>query len=219
MEILLSWIKKIILTNNIYKTVKKAVIIIELSRSEFNLIRDFAKQKFGISLSDEKMSLVFSRLNSVIRDKEFKSFEDYYEYLKTDMDKDAMKQFIDRLTTNHTFFMREANHFDYLKTEVFPYFKQKYGTKKDIRIWCAGCSSGEEAYTLQILLAEYFDSSWNIDLLATDISTKVLKKASDGIYDIEKVSTLPPEWLEKYFKKINDIDYEVSEKNSKAYYF
>lgn len=173
----------------------------ELTQKEFELISQYIKKNFGINLGIEKKSLIYSRLINVLKEKNIKDFTQYYEYLLNDKSGDAIKIFIDKITTNHTFFMRETEHFDYLKQIVLPYIEKEYITDKDVRVWCAGCSSGEESYTLQMILTEYFESTvgWNTEMLATDISSTVLKKASMGIYKNESIDNLPESFKNLYF--------------------
>ena len=182
-----------------------------LSDQEFELFRSFIKKRFGINLSNEKKSLVYSRLRAIVEAKQLSSFKEYYELLIADKDTQLMKEFVDRITTNHTFFMREKEHFDYLRSKVFPEIEQRHAGSKDIRLWCAACSSGEEAYTLQMLIQDYFgDKGWNCEILATDISNTVLNKAYHGIYAKDSIAELPLEWQKKYFKVYN-ADYMVAE--------
>lgn len=107
--------------------------------------------------------------------------------------------------------MRETAHFDYLSKVVLPYIENTYNDN-DLRLWCAGCSSGEEAYTLQMLITDYFlhKTNWNIDILATDISSTVLKKASTGIYNKNNLKSLPISWLNNYFKEYDENNLQVS---------
>jgi chemotaxis protein methyltransferase CheR len=110
--------------------------------------------------------------------------------------------------------MRESDHFDYLSKVVFPYIEQKYGDKRDLRLWCAACSSGEEAYTLAVLANEYFGKlpvKWDTKILATDISTQVLDKAVKGVYSAESLSPLPEKWRKTYFHKYDSDNYIVTD--------
>jgi len=175
----------------------------DLTNKEFELFRDYIKKRYGINLSDEKKSLVYSRLRGLIEEMGLTTFEQYYNCLQKDKDGEMSKKFVDKITTNHTFFMREKQHFDYFTSHVLPYIEKKHNGSKDVRIWCAGCSSGEEAYTLQILMKEYFENKpgWNTQLLATDISNKMLNKAYAGIYAKSSVADLPSTWQTKYFSK------------------
>ena len=174
---------------------------IELHDKEFQEIREYVKKNFGIAMADEKRTLVFSRLRPVIRDRGFDGFSNFLGWVRADKTGEARTLLANRLTTNHTFFWREPEHFEFLKTDVFPWIEKTYANEKDLRLWCAACSSGEEAYTLQILAQEYFESKpgWNLEILATDISEKVLAQSVQGVYSKESLAVLPESWLKKYF--------------------
>ncbi|MDR1689309.1 MAG: protein-glutamate O-methyltransferase CheR [Clostridiales bacterium] len=173
----------------------------DITEKEFNMIRTYIKSTFGINLGDEKRSLVYSRLRTVLQDKNIDSFSDYYDYLIADKSGEAVTTFIDKITTNHTFFMREVDHFYYFRDTVLPFIKTEFEREKDLRLWCAGCSSGEESYTLQMFIQDFFknDKSWNTEILATDISTTVLDKAVYGVYTNESIAALPRTWQSEYF--------------------
>ncbi|MDR2183006.1 MAG: protein-glutamate O-methyltransferase CheR [Clostridiales bacterium] len=179
---------------------------LELKNSEFKQIRDYIKEHYGIALGDEKSTLVFSRLRPLLRQKGFADFSEYIKYLMNDRTGEAAVVFINRLTTNHTFFMREPEHIIFLQNTVLPWIEDKFGTQRDLRLWCAGCSSGEEAYTLQMACMDYFQNmqGWDTEILATDISEKVLQQATLGIYSNESLKTLPGEWLKKHFRRYDD---------------
>lgn len=178
----------------------------ELSMKEFNQIREYLKEHYGISMGDEKRMLVFSRLRSTLNQKGFKDFTQYFNYLINDKTGEAAVVFINKLTTNHTFFMREPEHFEYLRDKSLPWIEEKFGNTKDLRLWCAACSSGEEAYTLQMIVQDYFAGKpgWNLEILATDISERVLQQATHGIYSNESLTSMHTDWLKKYFKKYDD---------------
>lgn len=174
----------------------------EITVAEFNRIRDYIKQNYGITLNDEKRSLVYSRLRSTLMENGFANFTDYFDDLLKDRSGDSIVRFVDKITTNHTFFMRESDHFDYFRDNVLPFIADAYGGQKDLRLWCAGCSSGEEAVTLQIIVQDFFkkrNESWDTQMLATDISTTVLDKAVYGHYANDALSTVPGHWLKEYF--------------------
>ncbi|MDR2903063.1 MAG: protein-glutamate O-methyltransferase CheR [Clostridiales bacterium] len=174
----------------------------DLTEKEFNTIRDYIKKNYGISLGDEKKSLVYSRLRAILQEKGFDNFTQYFDYLVKDKTGEAVVKFIDKITTNHTFFMREPEHFYYFRDNVLPYIANKHADTKDLRLWCAGCSSGEEPYTLQMIIQDYFQDKpgWNTEILATDISAKVLAKALNGVYSNESIAPMPDMWKKKYFK-------------------
>ncbi len=193
----------------------------ELSEKEYESIRDYIHKNYGINLGPEKKTLVYSRLRTVLEEKGLENFTEYFNYLKNDKTGQAAVQFIDKMTTNHTFFMREVDHFDYFRDKVLPYIEQTHSATKDLRLWCAACSSGEEPYTLQMIIQDYFKNKpgWNTDILATDISTNVLSKAVRGVYSNESISTLPAEWQKKYFKKLDGGNSQVIDEIRKKVIF
>ncbi|MCL2350767.1 MAG: protein-glutamate O-methyltransferase CheR [Defluviitaleaceae bacterium] len=164
-------------------------------------------------MGDEKRTLVYSRLRPLLREKGFTQFSDFIQYVKTDKTGEAAVILTNRLTTNHTFFMREAEHFDFLKDIVFPWIEKDHGREKDLRLWCAASSSGEEPYTLQMLAQDYFESrqGWDTEILATDISEKVLTQASLGIYSNESLQVMPEAWLKNYFRKYDSCNMAVKD--------
>ena len=178
----------------------------DITDKEFNIFRDYIYKTIGINLGNEKKSLVYSRLRTVIKDHNLDNLMQYYDFLQKDKSGLAVMQFIDKITTNHTFFMREADHFEFLRNTALPFVEKEFASGKDVRLWCAACSSGEEAYTLQIILTEYFKKgpAWNTEILATDISTNVLDKAIAGIYTNDSLKPVSDVWKKEYFKKIDD---------------
>lgn len=188
--------------------------MIKISDEEFRLLAEYIKEHSGIHLRDEKKTLLVGRLSNMLTEMGMESFSAYYKFLKNDVKGDELSRLIDKVTTNHTYFMREAEHFTYLSQTVLPYLQETV-TNRDLRIWCAASSTGEEPYTLAILLDEYFKNSgelWNKKLLATDLSSNVLENAKKGIYSGEKVSTLPKIWALNYFDKIDGSDYQVKQR-------
>jgi len=192
----------------------------EITEQEFQRIRSYIQEHYGINLGDEKKSLVYSRLRMTLQEKGFANFTQYFDYLTHDKTGEAVSRFIDKMTTNHTYFMRESDHFDHFRDVTLP-FVESIAPDKDIRVWCAGCSSGEEAYTLQMLMQDYFKgkSGWNTELLATDISTSVLDKAVAGIYDGESVKNLSQLWRRTYFHGTETGHFVVSDKVKKEITF
>jgi len=191
----------------------------DLTDKEFYTLRDYIKTNFGINLGIEKKSLVYSRLRAILTEKGLTDFTQYYDYLINDKTGTAVINFIDKITTNHTFFMRETDHFAYLAEKALPDIEQRFGGERDLRLWCAGCSSGEEAYTIKIIVEEYFKGKgWNTDILATDISTSILTKALNGRYLKENMETMPKDWLQKYFLPEGD-NYAVCDNIKKGIIF
>lgn len=185
-----------------------------ITEKEFKRLAEYMKSYYGINLKSEKKSLVIGRLQNVLSQGQFDSFSSYFDYIHSDQSGEAVATLINKLTTNHTFFMRESEHFMYFKEEILPYLASSEALKRDLRIWSAGCSSGEEPYTLAMIMADYFGASkglWDTKILATDISTNVLEKAKQGVYSRESLSALPKHWLMNYFNRLNDREYIISD--------
>lgn len=179
--------------------------MITITEKEFKQLVEYIEDNYGIHLKEEKKTLVAGRLYNALIESKCSTFLEYFNLLQSDKTGKTVTSFINRITTNHTFFMREANHFDYFKNEVLPYL-QTTVKDKDLRIWSAGCSTGEEPYTLAMILNDYFGkekSWWDTKVLATDISDRVLQKAKEGQYSDEQIATLPLNWRTNYFRKIN----------------
>jgi chemotaxis protein methyltransferase CheR len=193
--------------------------IMKISDSEFNAIREIVYDRFGISLSDAKKSLVVGRLQKIIRSMGHNTFKQYYDHLIADKTGQSLNTLVNRITTNHTFFNRENAHFDFFRTVALPELTEVLKTQKsrEIRIWSAGCSSGEEPYMLEIIMQEYFGNEygmWNAGILATDISENVLNKAKAGIYSDDNIEHLPP-FAKKYFNRVGIDQWKVSDKIKK----
>ncbi|KGK88690.1 chemotaxis protein CheR [Desulfosporosinus sp. HMP52] len=183
--------------------------MLTISNREFKQLADYIKANYGIHLKNEKQTLLTGRLSNVLLEKNFASFEDYFKYIVADKSGDALVTLIDKVTTNHTFFMREVDHFNFFKEMVLPQLANNSKTK-DLRIWSAGCSSGEEPYTLAMIIDQFFGMEkkwWDTKILATDISSKVLDIALTGIYSNDRIATVPTFWKLNYFKK---LDHEKS---------
>jgi chemotaxis protein methyltransferase CheR len=180
-----------------------------LSDEEFKLISRLVYDRFGINLGEHKRTLVVARLHKVLHGGGFSSFKEYYEHVVRDVSGHALLTLIDRISTNHTFFFREQEHFDFFKNIAL---SQILGTlrksgRTDLRIWCAGCASGEEPYTLAMVLSDYFSDDFgdlDIGILATDISVTALKKATDGIYQADKLGEVPSWYRQRYFVPLKD---------------
>jgi len=188
----------------------------QLSMEEFDLIRKLVYDRFGIHLNEQKKSLVVERLQKTLRAGQFESFRAYYDYVMRDRSGKALLELVDRISTNHTHFFREKDHFVFMQTTWLPALKkaaQTAGKKKDVRIWSAGCSSGEEPYTIAMLLADQFEmdgSGWDIGILATDISTTVLEKAQSGLYSDTQLEQVPDVFKRKFFRPDGECLYTVT---------
>jgi len=177
----------------------------EITENEYLKLTELIKRNYGINLGKEKKILLVGRLQNILTENNFKSFTEYFNHLITDKTGNAVSLLVDKITTNHTFFMREIQHFQFFKEKLLPYFASTI-TNKDLCIWSAGCSSGEEPYTLAMIVDEFLGvgkASWNAKILATDLSSKVLENASKGIYLNEQIATLPDNWKRNYFRKVD----------------
>lgn len=173
----------------------------EITQAEFNAFRDFIKQRVGISLSDQKASMVRGRLAKRLNALGLDSFEEYLHVLKT-TDEEFLN-FISAISTNVTSFFRAPAQWSFLKENAIETFSQK---NKKLRIWSAACSSGEEPYTIMMFLKDTLPNfdSWDIKLLATDISQKVLKKAVSGEYFEKDVFGLEKKLILTHFDQFKN---------------
>ena len=188
--------------------------MIAITEKEFNKLAKYIHVNYGIFLKEEKRTLVTGRLHNVLTASGFDNFTDYYNYVIEDKSGKAVVALLDKITTNHTYFMREADHFYFFRDKVLPYLS-KTVKEKDLRIWCAACSSGEESYTLAMLIDEFFDKEknlWDTKVLATDISDKVLTEAKKGIYSRERIAPMPSHWKLNYFEKMDAENYIINDK-------
>ncbi len=177
---------------------------IEITDQEFQRISRLVYDQCGIHLADGKRELVKARLGKRIRNGPFRSFQDYYQFVLSDDSGQELIHLLDSITTNFTFFFREQSHFDYLRLEILPALVDRGGNgRRPLRFWSAACSSGEEPYSIAITLLEAIEHSslWGLSILATDISTKVIKAAESGIFPKERVQSIPTAFLKKYFLK------------------
>lgn len=175
--------------------------MLTINDSEFHKLVDFVHQNYGIDLS-KKRQLITGRLSNTILSMGFSSFKEYIDYLIQYKKPEDLELMLNKLTTNYTFFMREGSHFEFFTDTILPHLEK---TKKDkvLSIWSAGCSSGEEPYTISMILKEYFGgkaSAWDTRVLATDISQNALKSAANAVYEEESLKELSPVWKKKYFR-------------------
>lgn len=184
-----------------------------LTDKEFNRIVVYVKSHYGIDLSQKRV-LVTGRLETHFLHNGINSFEEFMSKVDHDPKGVEAKNLIDVLTTNHTYFMRESEHFEFMVRVVLPYLRRKEAQKKDLRIWSGASSTGEEPYTLAMLLMDYFGlehASWDTKVLATDISTRVLEHAVKGVYLKEQVDPLPDKWKRRFFKARSGEEYQVKD--------
>ena len=185
----------------------------DLTDKEFSLLVDFIKSNYGINIKEEKRALLVGRLYNTLVVNGYNSFSEFYGDLTANKSREAVTTLINRITTNHTFFMREKDHFVYFKDTVLPYLIDTV-TDRDLRIWCAACSTGEESYTLAMIIQDYLGKNklyWDSKVLATDISERVLEEAKKGIYTAEKIEPLSALWKNAYFHRYDDYNCEIDD--------
>jgi len=171
---------------------------VAMSNKDFTRLKDFIYNECGINIVDSKRTMLEARLQKRLRTLNLASFSNYCDYLfSPEGIQEELTDMIDQVTTNKTDFFREPAHFEYLSRNVLPHFAR---TRKNIFLWSAGCSSGEEPYTLAMVLNDFanVNRGFNFLILATDISTRVLDKAKFAVYDEERIDPVPPEMRKKY---------------------
>ena len=198
--------------------------LVTITNREFELFQSYIYNHFGINLTDVKRALLVNRLQRILRNGGFSSFKDYYEAIQKDTSGHAVSNLVDAVSTNHTFFFREKVHFDYLVNTALPSLVPQLIQKgsKDLRVWCAASSSGEEPYVLAMLIKEYLGADynqWSAGVLATDISSKALDKAVKGVYPSESLVNVPSKFKLTYFEKVGSEHYQVKESLRKEVLF
>ncbi len=177
----------------------------ELGTKEFKLLSDYIYSEFGIKMPEAKRVMLQGRLLKRIRELSMKSYTEYCDYLFSDEGQSKeLYSFLSVVTTNKTDFFREPVHFDFLRQNVLPeYSASQNGV---LKVWSAGCSSGEEPYTVSVVLNEYkrLNPSFNFSIFGTDISANVLQKAAQGVYAENKIDIVPLELKKRYFLRSKD---------------
>jgi len=169
----------------------------EITSEEFRQFRTIIYDESGIALSDQKRTLLASRLRKRIHDLGLASFSDYYDVVTGDSTREEFTRMLDLISTNKTDFFREPKHFEFLRGVILP----SLAAERRIRIWSSACSTGEEPYTIAMTLFENAQNpeEWEFKILASDLSTRVLAKAVAGVYDEERFRDVPPEVLRRHF--------------------
>ncbi|MBF0424978.1 MAG: chemotaxis protein CheR [Magnetococcales bacterium] len=178
-----------------------------LTDKDFKRLSDFIYQQAGILMPMSKKTMLTARIQKRLRALHMHSFDEYVELVLDPHQRgEELISFIDAVTTNKTDFFREPNHFEYLRGTVLPELVETAGagTQRRLMVWSAACSTGEEPYTLAMVIREFGETmgkSFNASILATDLSTKVLKKAAAGVYEMERVEPVPLPLKKKYMLK------------------
>src|SRR6185503_18552153 len=173
----------------------------DITLREFRLFQHLIHRQTGIFLPETKKALVVARLSKRLRMLNLRTFGAYFELVERDREEHTLM--LDSICTNETRFFREPRQFDFLETSVLPQWRQR-GEQglmpKRIRAWSAACSTGEEPYSLAMLLRTHFpiDAGWSVEILASDISTKVLAAAREAVWPIERANDIPPDYRRAY---------------------
>jgi chemotaxis protein methyltransferase CheR len=168
--------------------------------ADFEWVRKEIYQRVGISLNESKREMVYARVARRLRQLGMSDFGSYRKYL-TNGPESELIEFANSLTTNVTAFFRENHHFEVLANEIVPELVKLKTSSKKIRVWSAGCSSGEEPYSIAITLMESLPEGWRGEIVATDLDTQVLDVGKKGIYPIDRLKNIPQSKLKKWFWK------------------
>ena len=172
--------------------------------ADFDKYRAFIYEQSGITFTPANRAILESRLKERLREKKIDSVDAYFSTIYSN--KDELKDFLDSITTNLTRFFRNQPQFDALEKHVIPELLsiKKGSGNNTIRIWSAGCSTGEEPYTIAMLLSEILPAPWKYEILASDLSLKCLMTAKEGFYNESRIVGIPDNYLAKYFEKVGD---------------
>jgi chemotaxis protein methyltransferase CheR len=171
--------------------------------ADYDYVIELVYEHSRIRLNRGKHALIQARLGKRIRQHGFESLHQYCNFLRQDADSSELTAVVDALATNFTSFLREKDHFDILVQQAIA--RLQAARNKPFRVWSAGCATGEEPYSIAFYLAEHFpvQAGWNWRILATDISTKALDEAMQGIYPTNRMVGLPQDWVRRYFQRGN----------------
>ncbi|MCP5145799.1 MAG: protein-glutamate O-methyltransferase CheR [Gammaproteobacteria bacterium] len=174
----------------------------EFTQKDFDRLRALVHKISGISLADHKQDLVYGRLARRLRATGAATFAEYYNLLESG-DSHELEQFINAITTNLTAFFREHHHFDFLAKTVIPELEARNAATKKIRVWSAGCSTGEEPYSIAMTLLESVrrPEQWDIKVLATDLDSDVVAKAANGVYNDDRLKGMSEKRIERWFSR------------------
>ena len=194
--------------------------MLSINDEQFVRLTEYLIRNFGVNLT-KKRTLIESRLNNYLVKNGFTDYAVYLDYAFKDPTGKEVGQMLNILTTNYSYFMREWDHFQYFRDTVLPEIAP--GLRDgDLRTWSAGCSTGQEPYTLAMIISDFLgdrDLRWDAKVLATDISEKALNAAQKGVYPTESLKKMPSMWKLSYFNKISPSEWEVHEDLKKEVIF
>ena len=170
---------------------------------DFIFFRDLVEEHSGIALSEEKLYLIEARLKPVLRSFQLNSIDELILQLRWKREQNMIDAVVQSMTTNETFFFRDGAPFEALQQQVLPHFQLRRESSRTLNIWSAACSSGQEAYSIAMIIREYFPrmNDWQINILATDLSEEVLEKGRQGAYNQFEIDRGLPKSLLKYFRQ------------------
>ncbi len=179
----------------------------DLDETQFRRVVDLLYKHAGIALNDGKQALVAARLRKRMRACSLPEFGEYLDFVSAERSGDELRRMIDVLTTNKTSFFREEIHFQFLRETIVPELDQG---RRSLRIWSAGCSTGQEAYTIVMVLRETLKqyAAWDFRLLATDLSDRVIDQARQGVYERKALGDVSEELLRRHFVPIKNSQYD-----------
>ncbi|HOJ98727.1 MAG TPA: CheR family methyltransferase [Termitinemataceae bacterium] len=179
--------------------------VVPMTKEEFRILSSFVEKELGIRMPPAKKIMLESRLYKRLRLHQFTSYGEYIDFVFSEEGKQKeLPHMIDAVTTNKTDFFREADHFDVLLQNCLPELCENL--RRPLRVWSAGCATGEEPYTIAIVMEEYRRSSpaFSYEIVASDISNRAIEQAIEGIYEAERIDFLPYEYKKRYFLKSKD---------------
>lgn len=189
------------------------MIPLAITIDEFSSLADYIRLHYGIHLKPEKRSMLMSRLEPLLHEYGLDSYQELLRLVASKRDGEAALKLVNRITTNHTFFMRESTHFRYLQDKVLPELAPRIADC-DLRSWSAGCSFGQEPYTLAMIIDQFLGADkprWDSRVLATDLSSAALESAVQGEYAREAIEPLPAGWRASYFRRLPSGNYGVTD--------
>ncbi len=179
--------------------------VISINEPEFLRLSGFMQSRFGIQLTN-KERFIEGRLGSLLYEQGYSAYGEYFDHVFSDATGRKVSELVDRLTTNHTYFMREEEHFNFYREQILPEI-YKNSSDRDLRVWSAGCSTGQEAYSIAMVNSEFFGAGsrgWDTRILATDLCETALGRARAGVYTMDEASGLSPMFRLKYCSENSD---------------
>lgn len=185
---------------------------ISFSETDFRAIASLALKEFGLNLAESKKPLVYSRLSKRLKARSVNNFSEYLSLLQGNNEQTEKLELISALTTNVTSFFREKHHFDTLSRDVLPTLQEKLKSGQRVRIWSAGCSSGQEPYSIAMTILDHIPDAKekNVKILATDIDPKIVEKAKSGEYTSDEISGIPESFRKKWIHKYEEHKCSIS---------